>query len=166
MLNKILGRGAKEAEPQPAATEQEPQKLFDREQTTSLTVTTSRGPVDVLIKTFSAMAGWEIKTHAKDFYSANTRRQRRFKKAVLAHASIGGVTLKNEQAANDLLERWPNVEAVFEAVLEHNGIEMDVAFVMANEIDLLGVQIGKAFIAAHERILEPVRKMAVEGGKE
>ncbi|SAK95380.1 hypothetical protein AWB78_05334 [Caballeronia calidae] len=160
MLNKIFGSGL------PEVPEPEPQKLFDKEQTTTTVITTSRGTVEVIIRTFSALTGWELRSYAKEFYSPDRDKFNAFTNAVLSHASIGGVALDSAAIQNEQLEKWQNVQAVFDAVLEHNGIEMNVAFALSNEIHVLGIQMGRTFVTSVDRILDPLRKMAEQEGAE
>jgi hypothetical protein len=159
MLEKIFGSGL------PEVPEPEPQKLFDREQTAHLTITTSRGTVDVTIATFSAMTGWRIERSAKDYFSDKIDRVMAFSDAVLSHASISGVPLDNEAAQNELLERLQNVRAVFEAVLEHNGIDLQAHHVLRDDLAAFSANIGKSIVMYQDAVMRPlIEEMNKKGG--
>ncbi|WP_250534366.1 hypothetical protein [Caballeronia sp. AZ10_KS36] len=159
MLDKIFGSGL------PEVPEPEPQKLFDREQTSTLTIETSRGPVEVAISTFSAMTGWRIERSAKDYFSDSIEKMMAFSDAVLAHASNGGTPLNSEAARNELLERWQNVSAVFEAVLEHNGIDLSLHHVMRDDLAAFSAKIAQGIIMYQDAVMKPlIEEMNKKGG--
>ncbi|MDR5751130.1 MULTISPECIES: hypothetical protein [unclassified Caballeronia] len=157
MLDKIFRSGL------PEVPEPEAQKLFDREQTARITITTSRGTVDVTIGAFSAMTGWSIEQHAKDYYSADDSTRQAFTNAVLSHASIGDKPLDSDAARNELLERWQNVRAVFEGVLEHNGIDLNLHYVMRDDLAAMCANIGKSIVMYQDAVMTPLIESLKKG---
>lgn len=121
----------------------------------------ANGKIHVVVKSFPALVGWEMQHDFVTFIRSTDRDFRRqFTFAVLEYACVirNGIeqSLKTDALVNNNLERWENVQAVFNAVLEHNGIEPQTfAAQMESWANEAGSKLAIAFIAAASDLMGP-----------
>ncbi|MEM5370277.1 hypothetical protein V4C53_30145 [Paraburkholderia azotifigens] len=141
----------------------------------SLTVQTSKGEVEVALHVFPAFTGFELNRRYRTDYRAQKITDYRndkgdinhatvlavrntFAMNVLSFAEVGGKHLNSPQAINDALESWKNVEAVFNAILRHNEVDLQLEEEKARWFEFAGAELAATFIAEAGLLLEPLIK--------
>ncbi|WP_438394842.1 hypothetical protein [Caballeronia sp. DA-9] len=119
----------------------------------------------VLIAEFNAIEGWEIGKHLILFNQSgastdDVKFRHAFLVRVLSFASVkvGGATVPLSSAAliDEKLERWTNVEKVFNAVLSANGLDVDSAALQSEVWERAGEKIAASFISAATSLMGPL----------
>lgn len=125
------------------------------------TITLEDGRVAVL-GTFSALEGYEIK---QKFIQAHDSRDYVFRRELLvqalSHVTIAGVPLFGEGAINAQCGDWSVATTLYDAVLAHNGITVDlIKREKQAEYEAIGADLGTGFIAEVCRIYGPLLEIA------
>lgn len=120
----------------------------------------------IAIGRFAAMDGWDIQHRYLEFVSTSDKQLRRaYTLEVLGHANIiiGDARLPINTVAiiENHLQSWEAVDAVFRAVLEHNGINPDTHAERAGYWESVGGEIAVAFIAAATKLIGPAMEMTM-----
>ena len=141
----------------------------------SITLETSRGPIKVIPIHFDAIEGWEIKKQLK-FYLESSEDEKgallrkRFTLRVLSYAEIiegnNSFRLNSIDDVNARLENWMNIQAVFNHVLEFNGIEPEMAAEVDAQAAKIGVAMGEGFWAQCLSMMNPLIEQYVKSEAE
>ncbi len=133
-------------------------------------VTTPTGTKQVQLLTFAALDGWEIQKKFIDFAaSTDAAFRREFTLEILAYAKIMSgeveIPLTTGALIDNHLQSWQNVKAVFEAVLEHNGIDPKTHADRPEYWANVGSEIAIAFIAEAAKLMGPALYSLNEASK-
>lgn len=119
---------------------------------------------------FPALDGWDIQQRFVEFAASHDKAFRRaYTLEVLAYATAinkgARMELKTAALITNHLGNWQNVERVFEAVLEHNGIDPKTHADRPVFWEKAGAEMATAFIAEVTRIMGPALGMAAKQGE-
>lgn len=114
----------------------------------------------VQIDHFSAMEGWEIQHRFLEFAASTDKDiRRKYTFEVLAHAKIvlgdREIPLATDAVVDNHLQTWRNVQMVFEAVLEYNGIDPKTHADNPGYWVKAGDEMALAFIASMSGMMGP-----------
>lgn len=118
---------------------------------------------------FPALDGWDIQQRFVEFAASHDKAFRRaYTLEVLSFATAinkgARIELKTSDIIKNHLGDWKNVERVFEAVLEHNGIDPKTHADKPVFWEKAGAEMATAFIAEVSRIMGPaIGLMAKQG---
>jgi hypothetical protein len=143
----------------------------------SIALETSRGQIKAHPLFFDAVEGWEIKRQLR-FYleseegEAGAALRKRFTLRVLAYAAIvedGAEKRLAGDAAevNRVLEKWTNIQAVFDRVLTFNGIDPEMESEVDAQASKIGAAMGQGFWTQCVSMMEPMiaQYVAIESEK-
>jgi hypothetical protein len=122
----------------------------------------------VTLHYFSALDGWELKRKYREYLTTDdTQMRMAFTTVVLSYASLPigeqEVPLSSVPIVNEQLECWQNVEVVFHAVLNYNGISTDPAEIERLRWQVAGEELAKGFLASVNDLMGPAFAMAAKG---
>lgn len=154
-----------QTQPQEPTFDTPPPNLMDT--LSDIDVTRSFGEAKVTLKPFSALDGWELKRQYRDYLASDDPNFRQhYTIAVLANTTIFAnqhdMPLNNIATINEQLENWQNVEKVFLAALNFNGIKTDPAEVERMRWQTAGEDVAKGFLAAVNDLMGPALRLAAE----
>ncbi|KVU77513.1 hypothetical protein [Burkholderia ubonensis] len=130
--------------------------------TETMKIQTSTGEKEVTLHVFPALTGFDLdRRYRVDYVMERESRTKRlaYTLDVLAHAEVAGARLDNEQAINAALESWKNVEAVFNAVLKHNEVDLELAEEKARWFEFAGAELAASFVAEAAQLLAPLAQI-------
>jgi hypothetical protein len=139
---------------------------LDRDATRTLEIDTPSGARHkVVIGAFSALDGWTVKSKMRDYAtSTDIEFKREFALTVLAQAAIDGRPLNTVDIVNELLERWENIDKVFDETLRFNRIDTYEGDVILNHWQVAGAEMAAAFSVHVEKMIGPMFKAATKEG--
>jgi hypothetical protein len=125
----------------------------------------------VEIALFPALDGWDVQQRFVEFAASHDKEFRRaYTLEVLAYATAinkgAKVELKTGALIDNHLGNWQNVERVFEAVLEHNGIDPKTHADRPVFWEKAGAEMATSFISEVSRIMGPAIGMIAAKGVE
>jgi hypothetical protein len=125
--------------------------------TNQISVTTSAGDRIVTLNVFPALEGFELDRRYRTDYKVQPDRhvRREYTLAVLSHAECNGASLATPDHINASLESWKNVEAVFQAVLNFNGVDLELEEEKARWFEYAGSELAATFIATTTQLMGP-----------
>lgn len=114
----------------------------------------------IVISKFSALDGWDIQSEFVRFAASSDKDFRRaFTVRVLGYAKIlietNEFPLVTDAMVDNHLQKWENVEAVFNAVLKENGIEAETHAMQTKFWSEAGAEIATSFIAEVTALIGP-----------
>lgn len=114
---------------------------------------------------FSALGGWEMRRRYREYLeSKDSNFRMAFIVGALSHVSIadenGDVFLSNADAINAQLENWQNIDKVFNALMEYNGIQIDAAEFERRRWQEAGEDLAASFLAAVQSTIGPALTLA------
>lgn len=130
-----------------------------------LEITNSSGQKrQIKIELFPALDGWEIQQRFIDFAASGDRDFRRaFTLEVLKYAKVVNgeqdIPLTTDALIDNHLQSWQNVQAVFEEVLMHNGIDPKTHADKPHYWADAGAEMAIAFIAEATKLMGPALAM-------
>ncbi len=118
---------------------------------------------NVVISKFSALDGWDIQSDFVKFAASSDKDFRRaFTLRVLSYAKImiesNEFPLVTDAMIDNHLQKWENVEAVFNAVLHENGIEAESHAAKTRFWSDAGAEIATSFMAEITSLIGPALK--------
>ena len=140
----------------------------------SITLETSRGQIKVTPLYFDAIEGWEIKRQLRFYLESEeddkgAMLRKRFTLRVLAYADVSegeNAVRLNGDNVNALLENWKNIEATFNHVLSHNGIDAEMSGEVDKQAIKIGVAMGEGFWAQCMAMMNPLIEQYVKAESE
>ncbi len=113
---------------------------------------------------FPALDGWDIQQRFVEFAASHDKSFRRaYTLEVLSYATAvnngARIELKTDSIISNHLGDWKNVERVFEAVLENNGIDPKTHADRPVFWEKAGAEMATAFIAEVSRVMGPAIKL-------
>lgn len=123
----------------------------------TLVVQTSSGERTITLHVFPALEGFELDRRYRVDYKLQADRyaRREYTLAVLTYASYEDQRLSTPDAVDEALENWKNVEAVFQAVLAFNGVDLELAEEKARWFEYAGAELAATFIATTTALMGP-----------
>src|SRR6202035_2436795 len=124
-------------------------------------ITNGSGQVrQIKITKFSAMDGWELQRKFIEFAASSDKEFRRqYTFEILAYATVVSngqeIPLRTDALIDNHLEKWENVERVFEEVLLANGINPKTHADRPNYWASAGAEMAIAFIAEASKLMGP-----------
>jgi hypothetical protein len=114
---------------------------------------------------FSALDGWDIQMRFLDFAATTDKAFRRaFVMEILQYARVvvgdHVYPLATDGLIDNHLETWTNIQAVFEAVLLHNGIDPVTHASKPHFWANAGSELAVAFIAECTKLMGPAFELA------
>ena len=133
------------------------------ELTRNLTFETTTGETTVELRMFGALHGWDMQRRYITFAGSDAKNDADFRKEytmeVLQFATVLKGELRIPLSTPDLIENhlqsWQNLELVFKAVLEHNGIDPEAHAARANVWADNGAEMATSFMAALSTVMTP-----------
>lgn len=118
---------------------------------------------NVIVNKFSALDGWDIQSDFVKFAASSDKDFRRaFTLRVLSYAKVmidtNEFPLITDAMIDNHLQKWENVEAVFNAVLLENGIEADTHAMKTRFWSDAGAEIAISFMAEVSSLIGPALK--------
>lgn len=128
-------------------------------------ITTATGIKEVRLTKFDALDGWELQN---EFIHFAASRDGTFRKAytlkILAYAVIVNgeqeIPLKTSALIDNHLQTWQNVQAVFDEILNQNGIDPMKHADRPDYWAQVGVEMASSFIAACNDLIKPALEHA------
>jgi hypothetical protein len=120
-------------------------------------IPTKTGDRTITLSVFPALEGFELDRRYRVDYKLQADRyvRREYTLAVLSYASYGDTPLATPDAVDSALENWKNVEAVFHAVLNFNGVDLELAEEKARWFEYAGAELATTFIATTTNLMGP-----------
>jgi len=123
----------------------------------------------VEISRFPALDGWDIQQRFIEFAASHDKTFRRaYTLEVLAYAVVinngARIEMKTPQLIDNHLGSWQNVESVFEAILEHNGIDPKTHADRPVFWEKAGAEMATSFAVEITRIMGPAIGLAAQQG--
>lgn len=124
----------------------------------------------VEIHQIPALDGWDIQQRFVEFAASHDKAFRRaYTLEVLAYATAinkgARIDLKTSGVIDNHLGSWQNVERVFEAVLQHNGIDPKTHADRPVFWEKAGAEMATSFVAEVWRIMGPTIGLAAKQGE-
>jgi hypothetical protein len=123
----------------------------------------------VEISHFPALDGWDIQQRFVEFAASHDKAFRRaYTLEVLAYAVAinkgARIELKTSAIIDNHLGDWHNVEAVFEAILKHNGIDPKTHADRPVFWEKAGAEMATSFLAEVTRAIGPAMEIIAKQG--
>ena len=124
---------------------------------------TRDGIVNVQVAAFPALTGWDLQRQFITFVASDAKNDRDFRRAftleILSYAKVlkdgREIPLSTDALIDNHLETWENVEGVFKAVLQYNGIDPETHADRTNWWAKAGGEMAVAFIAECTKLMGP-----------
>lgn len=131
------------------------------------TIETDEGNIAVRIEKFAALDGWDIQRRFIEFAESPDKDFRRaFTLEVLSYAVVikgdQEIPLSTDALIDNHLEKWENVQALFEKILLANGIDPKSHASRPEYWERVGNQIGVAFVEYCVKTLSPAFDIAAK----
>lgn len=119
----------------------------------------------IVIESFPALVGWDMQRRFVEFAaSTDTNVRLQYTMDVLAYAKVilGDVELplSTSSLIDNHLEKWENIQVVFEEVLRHNGIDPDTHANQPRFWAEAGAEMAVAFSAECIKLFGPAIEAA------
>jgi hypothetical protein len=131
----------------------------------SVTLETSRGKIKAFPLMMDAMEGWEVKRQLRFYRESEDDEKgaalrKKFTLRVLANVGIvegdKAIELKDAATVNTVLESWTNINILFNAILDCNGIDPEMQEEIDEQAMKIGAAMGQGFWAQCVNMMQPV----------